>query len=143
MYCSPFYFCNILLCVDLKELTLMLNYWPDYTRMEKRNAEKAFKSALSQVTHLSTFQFMAQTDFKVSVQTEILRGQQQWKCYHNSLLFIININMSNHQNQIKDNNNKTSDAYHYTMIHIFLVKIRGEWIIISLINVGVFYSNKC
>ena len=58
--------------VDMKELNLIVNYLP-WNLADGRAIENAFKSALSQVSHLSTFQFMAQEDFKVSVKMEIYR----------------------------------------------------------------------
>jgi len=64
--------------LDLKELKLKLHYWVGYTTgyedpdedLEEEDPEGALESAVSQVSHLSTFHFMAQDDFKVNVETE-------------------------------------------------------------------------
>ena len=56
---------------------MKLHYWLRFdmdeedSRGDLEDPEGALESAVSQVSHLSTFQFMAQKDFKVNIEAEI------------------------------------------------------------------------
>ena len=48
------------------------SYTEEKMKDDKVDAKEAFETAVSQLSHLTTFQFMAQEDFKVNIKTEII-----------------------------------------------------------------------